>query len=333
MRFAIVISQIKFWQHCCRRWDFVGWFLLTVSVFCCEVSAQNWTEPEDVFSASAGKSFYSPESHLSYSNRQYHCLDDPLCSQSDQPSFVFMPEGFIYPTYLGNPHEPRLGTQWVYEKDDGWLWDSTLGGRLGLLRWGPADRLEGVQLDILAAAKLRMDPNEGQDVRSVDFRVDVPITWGAGPHRFKLGYSHISSHLGDEFLLKNMGFDRLNYFRDSVVLGYSYYPIPSVRLYGESAYAFWREVAGPWRFTMGLDYAPPIPTGSQGAPFFALNGDLREEVDFGGGVAAQAGWAWRSEHYPGLLRTGLSYYNGKSPQFSFFNQHEEQIGWGLWYDF
>ena len=33
-----------------------------------------------------------------------------------------------------------------------------------------------------------------------------------------------------------------------------------------------------------------------------------------------------------MLRTGLFYYNGESNQFSFFDEHEEQIGFGVWYD-
>ena len=32
----------------------------------------------------------------------------------------------------------------------------------------------------------------------------------------------------------------------------------------------------------GADWAPACNTGLRGAPFVALNGDLREEVDFGG---------------------------------------------------
>ena len=30
---------------------------------------------------------------------------------------------------------------------------------------------------------------------------------------------------------------------------------------------------------------------------------------------------------------GLIYFNGLSNQFSFYNEHEEQIGFGIWYDF
>ena len=225
-------------------------------------AAQTWTNPEQVFAEDVGR-VELPASAVSLETGTHlACEGDPYCEPHSNNLFVLLPEGFIYPTYLGNPHEPRLGAMWVEEEDDGTLFDSTLGGRLGLIRWGPRDRPEGVQLDVLAAAKLRLDPEDELDVRSVDFRVDIPLTWENGPHRYKFGYSHISSHLGDEFLLKNPGFNRLNYFRDSLVLGYSYYARPDIRLYGEAAYAFWREVAGPWRFTFGVDYAPHGPRGS-----------------------------------------------------------------------
>jgi hypothetical protein len=30
---------------------------------------------------------------------------------------------------------------------------------------------------------------------------------------------------------------------------------------------------------------------------------------------------------------GLHYYNGESPQFSFFDDFEQQLGFGVWYDY
>ena len=46
----------------------------------------------------------------------------------------------------------------------------------------------------------------------------------------------------------------------------------------------------------------------------------------------QTGWQWRgpSGH---LMRLGLEYFNGKSEQYQFTNDYEQQIGVGLWYDF
>ena len=64
----------------------------------------------------------------------------------------------------------------------------------------------------------------------------------------------------------------------------------------------------------------------------ALNGQIREEVDYGGSFVVQAGWQWRgsSNH---LFRVGVQYFTGKSDQYEFYRRNEEMFGIGLWYDF
>lgn len=247
----------------------------------------------------------------------------------------FLPKGFLYSTYWASAAEPRLSVQVISERKGlGPLVDSAIGGRVGFVRFGPRERLEGLQLDLIAGVHLRQDPDEGLDMTGTDYRFDIPLTYRWGPHGVKFGYYHVSSHVGDQFLLKNPGFDRQNFLRDTIVLGYSYHVIPELRLYTEAGWAFNSDVSRPWEFQFGLDYGPARPTGIWGGPFVALNGHLRQELDFGGNFALQAGWAWRGAGISaGVLRTGLYYYDGGSPQFSFYSEHEQQIGWGLWYDF
>ncbi len=243
------------------------------------------------------------------------------------------PRGFVYHTYWASATEPRLATHLIEERYDGTFLDSHIGGRFGIIRFGSKDRPEGFQIDLLGGAKLRQNWGD-MDVMATDFRYDLIGTYGAGPHRYKFGFYHVSAHAGDEFLLKNPGFNRLNFFRDVLVTGYSYYPIPQARFYAEMGWAVDCEVSKPWEFQFGIDLGPRNSTGVHGAPFMAMNAHLREELDFGGNFAFQAGWAWRGEDtVDGLLRTGVYFYEGASPHFSFYAEHERQIGWGLWYDF
>ena len=88
----------------------------------------------------------------------------------------------------------------------------------------------------------------------------------------------------------------------------------------------------PGSFSSASSTVRPAPPGRRGAPFFAINGHLRQEVHFGGALTVQTGWQWRgpSGH---LFRVGLEYFNGKSEQYQFTNQFEQQIGVGMWYDF
>jgi hypothetical protein len=265
--------------------------------------------------------------------------DWAMAQSIDSPPGVwqhqFLPQGTLYPFYLPDPKASRLSATWLEAQEDSSLLDGTLGGRFGLYRYSDNDPLfaRGVQVDLEGASQLRLDMEEERDVRSVDFRAGMPVGISFGQYQVRVGYYHLSSHLGDEFLLKNPTFNRLNFSRDCLLLGNAYWWTPNLRTYAEAAWAFYNDVSQEWEFQFGVDYAPRFATGTRGAPFFGIGGHLREELDFGGAITAQAGWAWRSRYNSGLLRMGLHYYNGNSPQLSFFNFHEQQFGFGLWYDF
>ncbi len=247
-----------------------------------------------------------------------------------------LPPGLIYRSYLAGPKEPRFAGHWAnLSGDENEVWDVTLGGRIGVLRYGTRDPLwpEGWQVDIEGAAFPRLSLDHQRDLIATDFRFGVPLTYRRGPWETKFGYYHLSSHLGDEFLESHVDAERINYVRESLVWGVALRPTAALRFYGEAGWAFYRDGgAEPWELQVGVSYAPGYPTGLAGSPFFAVNGHLWEEVDFGGNVVVQGGWAWRgaSGH---LLRAGVHYLNGKSNQYQFFRRHEEQIGLGLWFDY
>ena len=253
----------------------------------------------------------------------------------DDWTWQCFPDGIIYKAYLASAKESRLGTQVFRETSDGLLWDSTLGGKVGIFRYGTTDAAwaQGWQLDLEGSGQVRLDPDENRDVRGADFRAGSALTYRYGRHGLRLGYYHISSHAGDEFLIKNPSFVRLNYVRDAINLGYSYYCTDNLRLYADTSWAFYGDLTGNWDFQFGLDYAPAHATGVRGAPFFAINGHLRQELNYSGNLVVQAVWAWRGAKSSHLFRVGLHYYNGMSNQFEFFRTFEQQIGAGMWYDF
>jgi hypothetical protein len=249
--------------------------------------------------------------------------------------FHLMPQGLIYRSYLAGPKEPRMSAGIVSIPDDSTMWDATIGGRLGMFRIGNSDSLRprGFQMDVEAAAMLRLDIPENVDVRAADYRVGFPLTWGDEFRQWKFSYYHMSSHLGDEYWEDHPEFPLYRQARDALVLGHSLYLTDSLRIYGEVGWAFYSVASEPWEVQFGLDYAPRVATGLRGAPFFAANGYLREEFDFGGGMNLQAGWAWRSDMTAHLLRLGFQYFNGHSTQYAFLPLHETQYGFVLWYDF
>ncbi len=246
-----------------------------------------------------------------------------------------LPDGLMYPAYLAGGRESRFATHWVDGGELGPLWDVTLGGRVGILRFGSPGpiRPEGWQIDVEGAAFPRLALDYDRDLLGVDFRFGVPLTLRRGPLEVKLAYFHLSSHMGDELLLKDPDAVRINYVRDALVLGLSVYPRHNLRLYGEAGWAFYIDGgARPWEFQVGVDMAPTHPTGFRGAPFVAVNGRLRQENDFGGNLTVQAGWMWRSEAGR-TLRGGFHFFQGQAEQFQWFERHERLVGGGLWYDF
>ncbi len=267
------------------------------------------------------------------------CVDCEFAGATDSEwKWRLLPRDLIFKSYLAGTKESRISSVWFHDDGLGRQWDSTLGARVGILRFGTGDDFpfytQGWQLDVEGAATPRLDLVDGRrDLVSSDFRIGVPVTYGRGRYQAKFAYYHLSSHLGDEFLLRT-GATRINFVRDVLVWGHSYYVNDWLRTYGEVGYALHTDGGSePWEFQLGFDLAPPCPTGIHGAPFLAVNAHLREAVDFGGAFVLQTGWAWRQRRGGPLARIGLHYYNGKSSQWEFFNQFEEQLGFGMWYDF
>lgn len=253
---------------------------------------------------------------------------DPWCWQ-------LLPDGILYPAYLGGRLESRLSTVILAERDN-WYWDSTLGGRVGILRFGntATTRPQGWQLDLEGATFVRLNPEQSRDLEDADFRFGIPLTYAYGAWQYKFAYYHLSSHLPDEYIARNPGATGNNYSRDALVLGAAFYPHPDWRLYAETGFAFSNGgPSQPWEFQFGADYSPVDARDRFGSPFMAFNGHLRQEVDFGGNFVAQAGWQWRGTFNDHLFRVGLQYFNGQSTFFQFYQYHEEQLGLGMWYDY
>lgn len=248
-----------------------------------------------------------------------------------------LPDGLLYRSYIAAPNEPRFSSVGSYDlSKKSWRWDASLGGRVGLFRQNEPNflNLDAWQIDLEGAAMPRLNPHLHMDVESVDYRFGLLWTGKKGNVAFKFGYFHMSSHVGDEYLLKNPTFQRINFVRESLVLGSSVQATPEFRYYGEVAWA--NSVKGgakPWQFQLGAEYSAIAERPTRGAPFSAVNVHLREEVDFAAGVTAMTGWQWKGPESGRTMRVGLQYYNGPSNQYEFFRRYDNQLGMGVWFDY
>lgn len=259
-------------------------------------------------------------------------LDDSLYQ------FQVLPAGLLYRSYLAGEKEPRMMWSALYDiKRSRTIWETALGGRVGLLRYGTvgAVNAQGYQLDLEGAVFARLIPAEPSTMlEGADFRFGLLNTWREDRLAVKWGYYHVSAHLGDEFLIVNPDFDRLNYVRDAAIVGMAYDVINDMQVYGEVANAMGSQGgARPWEFQLGTQYTPASRVTTFGSPYFGANTYHRQDFSFRGGLNLIAGWNWYGDKTGERLRVGMQYYRGPSLQYSFFDRQERLIGGGVWFDY
>src|SRR3954468_22413828 len=262
--------------------------------------------------------------------------EPPCDGASDGWFWQWVPAGIIYHSYMAGPQEPRSGIFIFSDLNGDTFGDAALGGRMGFLKYGNNDPThpEGWQLDFYGAALPRLNLKHQEDLDSCDYVFGLPLTYGNECWQTKFGYAHLSSHMGDEFAIRNPGAlaDRVNYTRDSLVWGNSYYVAPWCRVYGDVGWAPHCDgFAHRWTTQFGTELSRPGPT-LHATPFFAINGRAREDDDWVGDVNIQTGMLHRGI-LGQTLRYGFDHYNGKSSQSQFQGEHEHQVGFGFWYDF
>jgi hypothetical protein len=285
-----------------------------------------------------------PDSVLPWGNlaRQPKQMRSLLASErasSGQPwSWEILPTGLLYRSYLAGEKEPRIGWSSLYDfNQERTVWETALGGRVGLLRYGTCDtpNPQGFQLDAEGAVFTRLLPSEPSTMmEAADFRFGFLGTFRKNHIAFKAGYYHISSHLGDEFLIANPAFPRINYVRDAAIVGVFGDVTPNLQAYGEVANAIGREGgAEPWEFQTGCQFCPKPTRGLRGAPFAGINSYVRQDFNWVTSINVIVGWNWVGPSSGRRFRIGMQYYNGPALQYSFLDRRERLLGGGLWFDY
>lgn len=120
------------------------------------------------------------------------------------PSVIVLPATDLYLAPIADPREPRFHQSIVRIKGGSvasrvWLADH--GETIGLVRW---QRPSGnaVQAGVLVAKFAQFDLNtESNDLVNADYMIGLPFSIRVGDLTGRISVYHISSHLGDEYLL------------------------------------------------------------------------------------------------------------------------------------
>ncbi|MGV2333507.1 MAG UNVERIFIED_CONTAM: DUF1207 domain-containing protein [Planctomycetaceae bacterium] len=240
-----------------------------------ELPSLNLTPPETT-------SAVAPQSQFPHSQVQHPGFSfgrGPRASEGWQ----LLPEGLLYRTWIAGDKESRMQLLTLHDSvSNRQLMDAVLGGRVGIIRNGTVggEDPQGFQLDLDGAVFARVLPDEPSTMlEGSDYRVGLTGTWREDATSWRTGYSHISSHIGDEFLLAFPMTQRLNYVRDSLLIGVSQDLTQDLRIYGEAAWA--AGVSGgaePLELQAGTEWTPIAKSrwaGARSSLFMGITGKSR----------------------------------------------------------
>ncbi|MGZ3633475.1 MAG: DUF1207 domain-containing protein [Parachlamydiaceae bacterium] len=156
---------------------------------------------------------------------------------TDKVIGIWLPEDpVLFKPFVADPREVDYSVGWRF--NDNALQvknviDVSFGDCITFYRWCNVGPWKG-QLDISLEGALWavFDPlHESSPLVNADYYVGVPITYAFGPWSFRLRGFHISSHIGDEFLLLHPYFKRKNPSAEYIDFFVSHYK-DDIRLYG-----------------------------------------------------------------------------------------------------
>ncbi|MEZ5315635.1 MAG: DUF1207 domain-containing protein [Chlamydiales bacterium] len=176
---------------------------------------------------------------------------------------------------------------------------------------------------------------------NTDFFASLLATYAFDRWSFRLRWWHISSHLGDEYLLSNPGFDRCNLSDEGVDFFASYQFGYAVRVYGGMGYIYSRDQEFPEEplyFEGGAEIR--IFSGKDRfnrlyiQPFLAMNFRTWEEHDYDIDQTYALGVEWSKLQGVGQkFRVWMEYHNGFSKEGQFVKERADYLALKINYGF
>ncbi len=253
------------------------------------------------------------------------------------------PAGDLYPRYIADPRRPGFTIARANFLDSE-IEDAgnsrfilRLGGRYGFIRfYREGDPDHGFQIDVEGGFFGHFDSDNSTDNIGWDGLYGIQGTWSPGNRlAYRFGMFHDSSHVGDEYA-ERTGRQRINYTRQEYRASVSWKFAPRWRVYGETAWA-WdlrnEELMEPWRVQSGLECQSPHGLGGGRAGWYAAaDVSVFEEDDGNPNLTLQGGLMYRLSELGRTYRVGLEFYDGRSHIGEFFQDKEQYVAFGFWFD-
>jgi hypothetical protein len=238
---------------------------------------------------------------------------------------------------IADPRWPRFSMGYRYFINEAQhVASATFGETIALYRnRGPSGALGeiGFQAGVFSIFDLSAP---SADLVNTDFFAALQATYRMNDLSTMFRIFHQSSHLGDEFLLRNR-IDRVNLSFEGVDLKLSYELFDWLRLYGGGAYLFDLDPPGikPWATQAGIELQTPWRFWSDSTRLVtALDLQNRQENKWSTEISVRGGLEFeRPLSFTRKVSLLLEYYKGHSPNGQFFSEKIEYFGPGLHLDF
>jgi len=268
---------------------------------------------------------------------------------AEQKGYVPLPRGDVFCPLIADPKASRSFVSLLRHESGDNLTDVELdiasvgiGDAFGLGRWSGPKAGDGLQLSLTAGVFAQFDlGTPSYDLLNADYIVGLPLTIRRGWFSTRLRIYHQSSHLGDEYLLRepptrqdreDLSFEALEW-----IVSADGGPL---RLYGGGEMLFRRvpEDLGRYVAHGGVEFRPMpriLPLGSLGGFRFVAAADVKssEEQDWDPAISARAGFEYdRAGGTDAIARRwGIfaEFYTGPSPYGQFFREQVRLMGIGV----
>ncbi len=244
----------------------------------------------------------------------------------------------MFEPLMADPRWPHFSASHLWYLDDNEIervGSANFGESFALVRspdrdWGQWE--VGLQAGVFSVFDLESDSN---DLVNSDFLVGLTAAHHYGDFTWLLRVYHQSSHLGDEFLLRNR-VDRINLSFEVVDLLVSFDPWQWLRLYAGGGIIVHSETSldrGLAQFGVEFESSRAFVYGYI-RPVAGSDLQMRQESNWKVDASIRAGV--QLEH-PFLRRTRLrvlvEYYSGRSPNGQFYERRIKTLGLGLHLNF
>ena len=252
-------------------------------------------------------------------------------------SVGLLPGGHLFKPLIADPRWPHFGAAYHYYLDD-----RQLGG-VGAVSFGETftlyrDKLGGgwwdigIQAGVFALFDLEA---ESTDLINADYLAAAFVGYRYDQFSAIGRLFHQSSHLGDEFLLRNRTQNRINLSFEAVDLRLSYQFFGDVlRVYGGGGYLFDQEPEDlkPGFVQWGIEFRSPwrLPAFR---PIAAVDVQNREENNWHTDFSLRAGIEFEGWLASRSLQIMLEYFRGHSPTGQFYRDKIDYIGIGAHFHF